>query len=86
MKNNLSSLYKVFSRCFYYPDDDLVKVIFDGEIIRFLQMFQLNIEADFERLTNWVEDIKFETELLQALQVEYTRLFITAYPSVLAPP
>jgi len=80
------SLYKLFSKCFYYPDRELVNIISNGEVFAFLHGLQGIEKAKLNHLAVWIEDFKTEDELLEKLQVEYTRLFVTAFPEVIAPP
>lgn len=55
----------------------------------FLQSWRcLGLDAtdNVARLTGWLEEYPDRDAALQELEKEYTRLFITAYPRVIAPP
>jgi len=82
----LPALYKMFSKCFYYPDGDLADMIFGGELTAFLEGFKSIAGTELEQVTDWIENFRTEDELLEQLRIEYTRMFITAFPHVPAPP
>lgn len=75
--------YKIFSRLFYYPGGEIARLLYGGVIGEWLEHILPGKEA--ERLQSWVASRSSEADLLEALQVEYTHLFITAYPKLPAP-
>jgi len=81
-------LYRFFSRCFSYPDMDLLK-LFEGDILtEYLEAWRvLGLDASEEtaKVTGWLESAGPEAALSQ-LQLEYTRIFVNAFPSIPTPP
>lgn len=77
-------IYKTFSKLCYYPDEELANLIKDGVITEFL--ISLNPDNnEIQKFEEWVNSFNSTAELLEELQVEYTSLFITNFPSVPAP-
>ena len=81
---NREITYKLFAKSFYYPDIELAKSVFNGEIL-FAQT-GLAKPDEINRLYEWIERFMSEKDLLEALQVEHTGLFINAFPKLIAPP
>ena len=82
-------IYRFLSRCFSHPDIDLLELFDSAGLEEFLQAWRylsLDAEEAVARITSWLAQYPdCETALLE-LDKEYTRLFITAYPKVVAPP
>lgn len=85
MTTEVSTLYKFFSKCFYYPDKDLTELFHRDTIEAFVQIFSEK-PTNQEKFLDWIDHCESESAMLRDLQVEYTGLFITAVPKVLAPP
>lgn len=80
-------IYSDLARCFYYPEDDLSKLLNPGELKKHLILYQMvNVEPEdfFNDLETWWRDTG--GDFLLQLQKEYTRLFVTSRPNVPAPP
>ena len=84
LSENRSVIYKTFAKLFYYPDNELAAFLFNGVITEFLNYLGNNI-ASIENFDEWLADFKNINELVEALQVEFTGLFITNFPTVPAP-
>lgn len=76
--------YKIFSHLFYYPDEETGRLLYHGVIAELLEVMFLSASTT-GRLRDWSASFSSGEELLEAMQVEYTRLFITAYPNLPAP-
>ena len=74
--------HKIFSVVFRYPDRALLQLLHDPQ----LPVLLTALHARSPKLFAWLGNGQAEAERLQALQVEYTGLFINAYPAVKAPP
>ncbi len=85
MTTEVSTLYKFFSKCFYYPDKDLTELFHPDTIEPFVQIFAEN-QTNQILFLDWIDKCESKSAMLRDLQVEYTRLFITAVPKALAPP
>jgi len=82
-------IYRFLSRCFSHPDKDLPGLFDSARIEEFLQSWRylgLDAEEAVARITNWLTRYPDYGTALLELDKEYTRLFITAYPKVVAPP
>ena len=82
-----NSAIKIYSFLFRYPEEKHVEYVLNGQLEELFQLSVSSKNPTFQKYQSW-RDIYFNTpqSLLETLQVDYTRLFITAYPSVLAPP
>jgi DMSO reductase family type II enzyme chaperone len=82
-------IYRFLSRCFSYPDRELMELFNSARLEEFLQAWHylsLDTEEAIAMIANWLAQYPdYETALLE-LDKEYTRLFITAYPKTIAPP
>ncbi|MGQ9510111.1 MAG: TorD/DmsD family molecular chaperone [Thermodesulfobacteriota bacterium] len=84
-----SEIYNILSLCYTYPDENVGNWIINGEWIDDLREFLCFLtEEDFENyLLNFQKFISQNNrDLLLELAREYTRLFINAFPHVVAPP
>lgn len=84
-----SSIYNFLSLCFTYPDERIGSWIIKGEWIEELrQALSLLTEKDYETLLLSFKNFLIEEkgEISLELAKEYTRLFINAFPHVVAPP
>jgi TorA maturation chaperone TorD len=82
-------IYRFLSQCFSHPDKDLPGLFDSARIEEFLQSWRylgLDAEEAVARITNWLTRYPDYGTALLELGKEYTRLFITAYPKVVAPP
>lgn len=84
-----SMIYTILSLCYNYPDEKVCSWIAEGEWIRRLRE-SLNVLTDgsFEKWLQPFENLfAFEEEEFSLnMAREYTRLFIHAFPHVVAPP
>ena len=78
-------IYKTFSKLFYYPDKKLANLLYDEVITEFFESIH-NDTNRFEKFKSWLSLFENKEHLLESLQVEYTRLFISNFPSLPAPP
>ena len=84
-----STLYNTFSLCFTYPDENVCSWILEGAWLEEMkESLKLLGEESFESYLSPLEEIlRGEKERLSLeLKREYTRLFINAFPHVVAPP
>ena len=85
-----SIIYNFLSLCYTYPDEEVCPWIAQGEWIKSLrESLSLLTEEDFERYLRTFEGlISDQKEEMLSLEMgrEYTRLFINAFPHVVAPP
>ena len=79
---NRKTIYKLFAKLFYYPDKELVDLLFERIISDFISTLRLKSVDNFNK---WLETYDTKENLLEDLQVEYTQLFITNFPAVPAP-
>ncbi|GBD91674.1 chaperone protein TorD [bacterium BMS3Abin04] len=85
MQENIRNIsFKTFAKLCYYPDQELADLLFDDVITRFLSALEIE-NSNINQLTSWLKTFKSKEELLETLQVEYTHLFITSFPSLHAP-
>jgi len=76
--------YKTFARLFYYPDIELADLVFNHIISAFINATEPENQLSTQ-LSEWIDSFDKKEDLLEALQVEYTALFITNFPTVPAP-
>ena len=84
-----SSIYNILSLCFTYPDERVGTWIVEGEWIEELRRSLMFLtEGDFDKVLLPFKDfLSGEQEKISLdLAREYTRLFINAFPHVVAPP
>jgi len=82
-------IYRFLSRYFFHPDRELIELFDSARLEDFLQAWRcLGLESseDIDSATNWLAKWPSQEAALLELEREYTRLFITAYPKVVAPP
>ncbi len=82
-------IYGHLARSFSYPDAELVSFFLSGEIDEYAECYRhLGIEPDesIGKIISWLRGCSDQQTALKELEVEYTRLFITAYPRIPAPP
>ena len=82
-------IYRFLARCFSHPDRELIELIDSARLEEFLQSWRyLGLEASesITRAADWLTKWPSPETALLELEKEYTRLFITAYPKVVAPP
>lgn len=85
MQEDIRSIsFKTFAKLCYYPDSKLVSLLFDDVITQFLTALEIE-DSNINQLASWLKTFKSKEELLETLQVEYTHLFITSFPSIHAP-
>ncbi|MEE9429636.1 MAG: molecular chaperone TorD family protein [Melioribacteraceae bacterium] len=81
--NEREIIYKTFAKLFNYPDDELIEWIKSGVIAEFLELIEME-EAKIEERNQW-NKLNSKSDLLEVLQVEYTHLFISSFPTIPAP-
>ena len=82
-------IYKQLANFFSYPDMDLINFFESSEVEKHIRYYRhLGIEPDenIGRIVSWIHERPNEQTALEELQVEYTRLFVNAYPGIPAPP
>lgn len=82
-------IYKQIAHFFSYPDMDLINFFESSEVEEHIRCYRhLGIEPDenIGRIVSWIHERPNEQTALEELQVEYTRLFVNAYPGIPAPP
>ncbi len=81
-------VYRFLARCFSYPDTELIRLL-DGdslaEILDSWSVLGLDASAQMKEITSWLESAG-PAAALDEMQIEYTRLFVNAYPRIAAPP
>jgi len=78
-------IYQIFSKCFYYPDEQLATLLNDGILSDFLASVFPGSQKYSAELAKWLAKSPAADDLLSVLQVEYTHLFINSFPGVVAP-
>jgi TorA maturation chaperone TorD len=84
-----SLIYNMLSLCYFYPDEKVYASIAEGEWIRgFREALHLLDEKNFDNYLRGIEQAISGTEEGEQLAMarEHTRLFINAFPHVIAPP
>ena len=81
-------VYRFLARCFSYPDMELIR-LFGGdslaEMLDGCRVLELNASAEIREITAWLESAE-SGAALDELEIEYTRLFVNAYPRIPTPP
>jgi len=77
-------IYKTFSKLFYYPDTEIAELLKKGVISEFLSELNLT-DSSIDEFNEYLRTFEDGNLLLEDLQIEYTGLFITAFPEVPAP-
>ncbi len=81
--------YRVLARCFSSPDRELLDLFDSARIEDFLESWRyLGLDAGqkIARIAGWLGECPNREAALEELEKEYTRLFVNAYPHVVAPP
>ncbi len=77
-------VYKSFAKLFSYPDEEVINLVSSGVVLELFEI--LNIpEYNSLKIDKWIKSFDNEEQLLEDLQVEYTRLFINTFPTLPAP-
>lgn len=82
-------LYRFLSRCFSHPDQEFLELLDGGrleEVLRSWRHLGLGTSEIVSRAVGWLAECPSREAALLELEKEYTRLFITAHPKVVAPP
>ncbi|MES0350102.1 MAG: molecular chaperone TorD family protein [Desulfobacteria bacterium] len=82
-------VYADLTRCFYYPDEGLVALFDSGEMEGHLPAYDrlgLDLKTHLDEIGQWRQGHKENGAALLDLKKEYTRLFISGHPKLLAPP
>jgi len=82
-------IYRFLSRCFSHPERELLELFDSARLEEPLQSWRyLGLEASegIARAVDWLAGWPGREAALLELEKEYTRLFVTAYPKVVAPP
>jgi DMSO reductase family type II enzyme chaperone len=82
-------IYRFLSRCFSHPERELLELFDSARLEEPLQSWRyLGLEASegVARAVDWLAGWPGREAALLELEKEYTRLFVTAYPKVVAPP
>jgi DMSO reductase family type II enzyme chaperone len=82
-------VYRFLSRCFSHPERELLELFDSARLEEPLQSWRyLGLEASegIARAVDWLAGWPGREAALLELEKEYTRLFVTAYPKVVAPP
>lgn len=82
-------VYGILSRSFAYPDQELVTVVLkSGALVELLWGLSQVLETphlSLSEMGDWAIQ-HTDTVLLEELSIDYTRLFVTGMPRVIAPP
>ena len=82
-------IYGHLARSFSYPDADLVSSFLSEEVDEYAECYRhIGIKPDesIGQITSWLRESSNQETAIRELEVEYTRLFITAYPRIPVPP
>ena len=82
-------VYRFLSQCFSHPDGELLELFRSAkleEVIQSCHYLGLNTSEIVAIANNRLAARLNPQDALMELEKEYTRLFITAYPKVIAPP
>lgn len=78
---DIASLYRFLAQCMQYPDPKWMNDDFFNVLYNLLGTFEAITEG--KEIRNAIEQ---SADPIEDLQIEYTRLFITGVPHVVAPP
>lgn len=81
-------VYRFLARCFAYPDMELIRLFGKESLAEILDAWSdlgLDACAEMREITAWLES-KGPEAAIDELRIEYTRLFVNAYPRIPAPP
>jgi len=82
-------IYKQLANFFSYPDMDLINFFENSEMEEHIGCYRhFGIEPDENicRIISWIHERPDRQTALKELEIEYTRLFVNAYPGIPAPP
>ncbi len=77
-------VYKSFAKLFSYPDEELITLVSSGVVFELFEVLNIS-EYDSLKTDKWIKAFENKEQLLEDLQVEYTRLFINTFPTLPAP-
>lgn len=77
-------VYKSFAKLFSYPDEELITLVSSGVVFELFEVLNIS-EYDSLKIDKWIKAFENKEQLLEDLQVEYTRLFINTFPTLPAP-
>ena len=83
------AIYRYLAWCFSYPGEDLLRLLKAEdwrEIASYFGCVGIEAEKSMGRIQDWLQRRSSDQTALTELEVEYTRLFINGYPTVVAPP
>jgi len=80
---NISFIYSFLAQGMRYPNDQRLHGEYFSQLISILEDLGGEIEAETVRQLTYPSN---SDNLIEQLQIEYTRLFITHYPHTVAPP
>ena len=81
-------IYRVLSRCFSYPDKELIELFDSARVEEFFHSWRLlglNDET-ITQVTSWLAGFDDREAALSELEKEFIRLFARPYPEVLVQP
>jgi len=81
-------IYRVLSRCFSYPDKELIELFDSTRVEEFFQSWRLLGLSDetITPVTSWLAGFDSHESALSELEKEFIRLFARPYPDVLVQP
>lgn len=82
-------IYRLLSHCFSYPDRELLGLFDRARTEEYLESWRclvLDASEEMASILGWLENCPSYEAALEELEREYTRLFVNAYPGVVAPP
>jgi TorA maturation chaperone TorD len=81
-------IYRVLSRCFSYPDKELIELFVSARVEEFFQSWRLLGLSDgvITPITGWLAGFDGHDSALSELEKEFIRLFARPYPDVLVQP
>lgn len=82
-------VYFTIARLFRYPELDTLRCLTDEKRLEELQFClprECSLNACRRAVSEWLDIVPDAAVALRELEVEYTRLFINAFPTVVAPP
>jgi len=80
--------YQFLASCFSYPNMELIRLFGNDSLAEVLDGFRvvgLDASTDVREITAWLESAESKAAL-DELEIEYTRLFVNAYPRIPTPP
>lgn len=88
------SAYQLLQQLFTFPEDDLVKLLLKGSLLELVQTITQQLQLEEEIVAEFIREVMEPLEsvsdssaaVLETLQIDYTRLFISAYPGAVVPP